>query len=179
MASTIDSDDDNDDDYNDRGVDQEPPMYVAEAVAAANKNAHMANANAAAASSGVKSSSSPSLLAQQEAWMINLGRDDNDQWLTGPRDPNEWFTGVQPSECPGVEKVVSQLKGDKERHILRSLPLPRLDNVTRQNVKEYFDNSWTLYETLFAGLNGEEYFYRYVRTLVWFGLVCSFVVGCC
>ena len=44
--------------------------------------------------------------------------------------------------------------------VLRSLPLPNLSAVTRQSAKEYFDNSWTLYETLFAGLNGEEYFYR-------------------
>ena len=44
--------------------------------------------------------------------------------------------------------------------MLRSLPLPNLNAVTRQSAKEYFDNSWTLYETLFAGLNGEEYFYR-------------------
>ena len=43
---------------------------------------------------------------------------------------------------------------------LRSLPLPNLSSVTREAAKEYFDNSWTLYETLFAGLNGEEYFYR-------------------
>ena len=174
MASTVDSDDD-EDDYNDRSSDQQSPMYVAEAVAEANKNAHIANTNAAASSGSSKSSSSssssPSLLAQQEAWMINLGRDDNDQWLTGPRDPNEWFTGVQPSDCPGVEKVSHKTIKDKnnnkntrtkEKYILRSLPLPRLDNVTRKNVKEYFDNSWTLYETLFAGLNGEEYFYRYV-----------------
>lgn len=43
---------------------------------------------------------------------------------------------------------------------LRSLPLPNLDRVTRQAAQEYFDNSWTLYETLFAGLKGEEGFYR-------------------
>jgi len=36
-----------------------------------------------------------------EAWMINLGRGDNDRWLLGPRDPDEWFTGLKPSSCPG------------------------------------------------------------------------------
>lgn len=92
-------------------------------------------------------------LAHQEAWKVNLGRGDNDAWLTGPRNADEWFTGRKPAECPGV---------DAARGHLRSLPLPRLDNVTRHNAREYFDNSWTLYETLFAGLNGEEYFYRYV-----------------
>jgi hypothetical protein len=89
-------------------------------------------------------------LSHEEVWMVNLGRSDNNEWLTGPRDPDEWFTGKQPKICPGVDA-----KG-----IIRSLPLPRLDAVTRENAMEYFDNSWTLYETLFAGLNGEEYLYR-------------------
>ena len=43
---------------------------------------------------------------------------------------------------------------------LRSLPLPNLSNVTRQGTKDYFDNSWTLFEMLFAGLKGDEPFYR-------------------
>jgi hypothetical protein len=43
---------------------------------------------------------------------------------------------------------------------IRSLRLPNLSEVTRQSAKEYFDNSWTLFETLFAGLRGEEGFYR-------------------
>ena len=43
---------------------------------------------------------------------------------------------------------------------IRSIPLPNLTYVTRQAAKEYFDNSWTLYETMFAGLKGEEGFYR-------------------
>jgi hypothetical protein len=88
--------------------------------------------------------------SHEEAWMINLGRDDNNAWLTGPRNEGEWYTGRKPSICPGVD-----VDGN-----IRSLPLPRLDGVTRRAAKDYFDNSWTLYETLFAGLNGEEYFYR-------------------
>jgi len=88
--------------------------------------------------------------SHEEAWMINLGREDNNAWLTGTRDADEWFTGLKPEICPGVDA-----KGN-----IRSLPLPRLDSVTRQSAKDYFDNSWTLYETLFAGLKGEEYFYR-------------------
>jgi len=32
--------------------------------------------------------------------------------------------------------------------------------VTRQGAKDYFDNSWTLFEMLFAGLKGDEPFYR-------------------
>lgn len=44
--------------------------------------------------------------------------------------------------------------------MIRSLPLPNMSAVTRENAAEYFDNSWTLFETLFAGLKGEEGFYR-------------------
>ena len=90
--------------------------------------------------------------SQDESWMINLGRED-DAWLHGPREAKHWFTGVAPKDCPGV---------DQDGIVLRSLPLPNLSAVTRQAAKDYFDNSWTLYETLFAGLKGEEGFYRYV-----------------
>jgi len=87
--------------------------------------------------------------SNEEAWRINLGRGSNNQWLTGPRT-DDWFTGLPPSQCPGVD----------DHGALRSLPLPNLNAVTRESAKEYFDNSWALYETLFAGLNSEEYFYR-------------------
>ena len=50
--------------------------------------------------------------------------------------------------------------GVDEKGTLRSLPLPNLSNVTRQGTKDYFDNSWTLFEMLFAGLKGDEPFYR-------------------
>jgi hypothetical protein len=126
-------------------------MHVAEVAAAAKATA--SSVTAAASHHTPKSS-----LAQQEAWMINLGRGDNDQWLTGPRDEDEWFTGLKPSLCPGVQ--VNSSNDASRKYHLRSLPLPRLDNVTRHNARQYFDNSWTLYETLFAGLNGEGYFYR-------------------
>ena len=56
--------------------------------------------------------------------------------------------------------IIFILLGVDAKGKLRSLPLPNLSAVTREAAKEYFDNSWTLYETLFAGLNGEEYFYR-------------------
>lgn len=104
---------------------------------------HPSQGHAAAAATTAKS--------HAEAWMINLARNDQDNaWLTGPR-PDAWWTGVHPRDCAGVDEDV-----------IRSLPLPNLSAVTRQAAKEYFDNSWTLYETLFAGLKGEEGFYRYV-----------------
>jgi hypothetical protein len=84
-----------------------------------------------------------------EPWRVNVGRED-DSWLHGPR-PSEWFTGIHPSECPGVDPHTLEL---------RSIPLPHLQTVTRASAQQYFDNSWTLYEALFAGLKGEEGFYR-------------------
>jgi hypothetical protein len=35
-----------------------------------------------------------------------------------------------------------------------------LDKLTRSEVQDFFDNSWTLSEVLFSGLNGEEGFFR-------------------
>ena len=34
-----------------------------------------------------------------QEWMVNLGRGD-DEWLSKPRS-GEWFTGLEPSICPG------------------------------------------------------------------------------
>ena len=41
-------------------------------------------------------------VSTKEAWMVNLGRNDDNAWLTGPRNEQEWFTGVPPSQCPGT-----------------------------------------------------------------------------
>jgi len=38
--------------------------------------------------------------SHEEAWMINLGRGNENEWLTGPRH-EDWFTGLAPSKCPG------------------------------------------------------------------------------
>ena len=79
-------------------------------------------------------------LSHEEAWMINLGRADNNEWLTGSRDPDEWFTGKQPKICPGVDS----------NEIIRSLPLPRLDAVTREAALEYFDKYVLSYDIIDA-----------------------------
>ena len=52
-----------------------------------------------------------------EAWMINLGRGDNNQWLLGPRDPDEWFTGLKPSSCPGKFIMCKMKVGLRKAHI--------------------------------------------------------------
>jgi hypothetical protein len=107
---------------------------------------HKAAANLRAAASGNNTNNN----TLQEPWMINLGRGNDNAWLTGPRTAS-WFTGISPADgCPGVD----------EHGRIRSMPLPTLSNVTRTAAKAYFDNSWTLYETLFSGLHGEEGFYR-------------------
>ncbi|WP_233160376.1 5-histidylcysteine sulfoxide synthase [Actinophytocola xanthii] len=75
-----------------------------------------------------------------------------DERLTGRRDPGWWFTGQRPDRgtCPGV--------GPDGR--LTSLPMPDLSVCGRDEVVDYFNNSWTLQETLFAGLQTSEAFYR-------------------
>ncbi|MDG4594749.1 MAG: 5-histidylcysteine sulfoxide synthase [Candidatus Contendobacter sp.] len=83
-----------------------------------------------------------------EAWRDNL-RGELDTELTGPR-PAGWWTGRPPRDCPGLQPDGT----------LTSLPLPNLATCTRQQVSDYFDNTWTLTEILFSGLQGEEAFFR-------------------
>jgi hypothetical protein len=45
--------------------------------------------------------------------------------------------------------VQTNIGVDKEG-VLRSLPLHNLSKVTRESTKEYFDNSWTLFEVSFS-----------------------------
>jgi 5-histidylcysteine sulfoxide synthase len=44
--------------------------------------------------------------------------------------------------------------------IIHSLPLPTLNECSRQTVLDYFNNTWALTETLFAALKTNEAFYR-------------------
>ena len=83
-----------------------------------------------------------------EPWRDNL-RHELDGDLTGPR-PAWWWTGRPPQDCPGLQPDGT----------LTSLPLPDLATCTREQVSAYFDNTWTLTETLFSGLRGEEAFFR-------------------
>lgn len=85
-----------------------------------------------------------------EEWMVNLRGED--AWLNSDRNL-EWFTGKAP--LPGICPGVSPVDGG-----IRSLPMPNLNKVTREETQAYFDNSWTLMEVLFAGFKGEEPFYR-------------------
>lgn len=68
-------------------------------------------------------------------------------------DIDNWFTDKRPipGACPGVNDL----------GILMSLPLPDLTKTDQESLLDYFDNTWTLTETLFAGLlHSPEAFYR-------------------
>jgi 5-histidylcysteine sulfoxide synthase/putative 4-mercaptohistidine N1-methyltranferase len=73
-------------------------------------------------------------------WHKNLGKSKLD--LSTPRN-NNWWTG----KAPENNKIIS-------------LPSPNLVTCTRQDVLDFFDNTWTLTEVLFSSLKNEEAFYR-------------------
>lgn len=83
-----------------------------------------------------------------EPWQRNL-RGTHDALLRGPR-PDWWWTGLAPADCPGL----------RPDSTLTALPAPNLATCTRTDVLAALDNGWTLTETLFASLQGEEAFYR-------------------
>lgn len=87
--------------------------------------------------------------AHFEDWMVNLRGEE--AWLSSARNW-DWYTGKPPilGVCPGVSR-------DGQ---IRSLPLPNLSQVTRKAVQDYFDNTWTMTEVMFAGFKGDEPFYR-------------------
>lgn len=64
---------------------------------------------------------------------------------------DRWWTGLSPENCPGF---------DHERQCLVALPLLNLDICSREDVIDYFNNSWTLTELLFSGLKTEEAYKR-------------------
>lgn len=92
-------------------------------------------------------SPNPISLHEHEQWRVNMR--GNEAALSAPRN-DTWWTGQKPSQCPGLTTD----------GMLTALPLPNLATCTRQEVQDYFDSGWTLTETLFAGLKGEEAFFR-------------------
>jgi 5-histidylcysteine sulfoxide synthase len=71
--------------------------------------------------------------------------------LVGPRG-NSWWTGKAPSSTPGY---------NADSGTLMSLPSPALDSLTVSELRDYFDNTWTLTEILFSSLQGDSTFLRY------------------
>ncbi len=90
------------------------------------------------------------MVIQSHTWKENVTQ-HSDPTLSGPR-PSHWWTGANPQKanCPGLDA----------NGVLRSLPMPMLRAVTRQALRDYFENGWALTETLFASLQGAEAFYR-------------------
>eukprot|EP00887_Chlorella_sp_A99_P003595 scaffold7.g3595.t1 len=88
----------------------------------------------------------------EEAWTRNLRGDD--ALVSGPAGerPDWWWTGPTPvpGGCAGVLPDGS----------ITSLPAPNLATCTRQQLADYFDNTWALTEVLFSALQGEEAYYR-------------------
>lgn len=64
---------------------------------------------------------------------------------------DRWWTGVHPEKCVGF---------NREKKYLVALPLINLDICTRQDVMDYFDNTWTLTEILFSSLKHESTYVR-------------------
>lgn len=64
---------------------------------------------------------------------------------------DKWWTGLPPEQCRGF---------DRERNCLVALPLLNLSICTRQDILDYFNNTWTLTEILFSGLKTEEAYTR-------------------
>jgi 5-histidylcysteine sulfoxide synthase/putative 4-mercaptohistidine N1-methyltranferase len=81
-------------------------------------------------------------------WRGNLTRHDDGQF--GRR--GSWWTGIAPNRgtCPGVG----------QDGVLHSFPLPDLSRCGTEGALAYFENGWTLTETLFSALQGLEPFYR-------------------
>ena len=80
-------------------------------------------------------------------WRSNLGQS---ALGLGRERSSDWWTGLAPEKCPGIS---AQGK-------LHSLTPPNLATCTRDEVRDYFNNTWTLTELLFSSLIGEEPFYR-------------------
>ena len=71
--------------------------------------------------------------------------------LYGKRNP-DWWTGKAPQQgvCPGVDKHGK----------ITSLPALNLSpGVTKKQIQDYFDNTWTLTEVLFSAFQGHKPFF--------------------
>jgi 5-histidylcysteine sulfoxide synthase len=63
----------------------------------------------------------------------------------------KWWTGIAPEKCVGFHA---------EQNYLQALPLINLEICSRQDMIDYFNNTWTLTEVLFSGLKNESTYIR-------------------
>lgn len=66
-----------------------------------------------------------------------------------PLEGMSW-TGLEPQSCPGFLA---------DEGVLTSLAAPNLATCTRDEVRDYFNNTWTLTEVLFSALTCQEAYY--------------------
>jgi hypothetical protein len=81
-----------------------------------------------------------------------LLRADDEDFTTGADGTRPAWFWTGPSPSPGTAGIQADGK-------ITSLRMPEL-SASRQEVLEYFDNSWLLTEIIFSGLQGTEAYYR-------------------
>ena len=81
------------------------------------------------------------ILDQKNANITNNYITVKDFNLFGPRE-HHWWTGKSPLNCPGA------ING--KMHSLPQLCLNK--KCTKESIQAYFDNTWTITETLFSSL---------------------------
>lgn len=72
--------------------------------------------------------------------------------LEGPRN-KDWWTGVHPEDCAGFDISTKKL------HSLPQINFARA-SCSKDSLRNYFNNTWCLTETLLSSLQGEEAFVR-------------------
>lgn len=105
-----------------------------------------ARSASASASSASSSSSAAAAMAHDDDDDLDayLFGERSDDWFTTSRDPRDPSAGF-----PGVDPVSRRL---------HSVPMPNLRSCSREEMLDYFDNSWALTDALFASLQGERAF---------------------
>jgi 5-histidylcysteine sulfoxide synthase len=97
--------------------------------------------------------SAPNPSAQNGSGNVSGGAVERHAALTMHPDakPAGWWTGLAPEfgVCPGVDRNGK----------IHSLPQLNLLRATRQEILDYFNNSWTLTEVLFSALVDEEAYF--------------------
>ena len=81
--------------------------------------------------------------------LLSTSSSPKDGELVGTR-PDWWWTGRQPTDAPG--RTASGA--------IVSLPQVNIATATRQEVQEYFENTWILTEVLLSSLQSEQTFYK-------------------